>query len=114
MIVPIDNTSVLAKMKYMSLQAISEPTRQRILQLVWNCELPASEIAEQFPVTFGAISQHLGVLRDAGLVEQRKQGRQRFYRARKESMGPLAVYLEQLWGMHLDLLKHVAEKAEHG
>ena len=85
----------------MSLQAISEPTRQRILQLVWNRELPAGEIAAQFPVTFGAISQHLGVLRDAGLIEQRKEGRQRFYRAKKESMGALAVYLEQLWGMHV-------------
>lgn len=96
----------------MSLQAISEPTRLRILQLVWTRELPASEIAAQFPVTFGAISQHLGVLRDAGLVEQRKQGRQRYYRAKKESMGPLAAYLEQLWGMHLELLKQAAEKAE--
>ena len=97
----------------MHLQAISEPTRQRILQLVWTRELPASDIAAQFPVTFGAISQHLRVLLDAGLVEQRKAGRQRFYRARKESMGPLAVYLEQLWGMHLELLKEAAEKAEH-
>ncbi len=97
----------------MLLQAASDPTRQRILQLVWNRELAAGEIAGQFPVTFGAISQHLHVLRDAGLVEQRKAGRQRFYRARKETMGPLAAYFEQVWGMHLELLKEAAEKAEH-
>ena len=98
----------------MTLQLISEPTRQRILQLVWTRELPAGVIAAQFPVTFGAVSQHLTILKDAGLLEQRREGRQRFYRARKEALGPLAAYFEQLWGLHLDLLKEAAEKAEHG
>ena len=99
----------------MHLQAVSDPTRQKILQLVWNRELPAGEIAAHFPVTFGAISQHLNVLREAGLVAQRKAGRQRLYRARKESMGPLAAYLEQTWGLHLELLKLAVEKekADH-
>jgi DNA-binding transcriptional ArsR family regulator len=97
----------------MHLQTIADPTRQRILQLVWNRELPAGEIASQFPLTFGAISQHLNVLREAGLVEQRKSGRHRLYRARKDSLGALATYLEQTWGMHLELLKEAAEKADH-
>jgi DNA-binding transcriptional ArsR family regulator len=97
----------------MHLHAIADPTRQRILQLVWSRELSAGEIAAQFSVTFGAVSQHLTVLREAGLIAQRKFGRHRFYQARKDSMGPLAAYLEQTWGMHLELLKEAAEKADH-
>lgn len=96
-----------------ALQIVADPTRQRILQLVWDRELAASEIAAQFPVTFGAVSQHLHALREAGLVEQRKSGRQRLYRTRKDALGPLAAYFEQLWGMHLELLKEAAERAEH-
>jgi len=72
------------------LQVIAEPTRRRILGLVWDRELSASEIAERFDSTFGAVSQHLAVLRDAQLVSQRRHGNRRFYRANREA-------LEAMW-----------------
>lgn len=92
-----------------TLRALADPTRQRILQLVWERELPAGEIAAEFTVTFGAVSQHLRVLRDAGLVTQRKQGRLRLYRAALLELGPLATMLESMWGNKLRALKQSAE-----
>jgi DNA-binding transcriptional ArsR family regulator len=72
------------------LQAIAEPSRRRILGLVWDRELSATQIADHFDSTFGAISQHLAVLRDAQLVTQRRQGNRRYYRANREA-------LETMW-----------------
>ncbi len=94
------------------LLVVSEPSRQEILRLIWNTERSAGDIAGKFETTFGAVSQHLHVLRDAGLVELRKQGRMRYYRARRENFGPLARYLEGIWAMHLDKLKELAETEE--
>ena len=94
------------------LRVISEPRRQRILQLVWDQELSAGAIAAEFDVTFGAVSQHLAVLREVGLVELRKQGRQRFYRVRKEALGPMAKGLEAMWADSLSRLKELAESDE--
>ncbi|WP_369251467.1 ArsR/SmtB family transcription factor [Streptomyces sp. R41] len=93
-------------------KAISEPRRRAILQLVWHEELSAGEIAERFDVTFGAVSQHLKVLREAGLVVVRKDGTKRYYRADRAGMGPLAAYLESTWGDSLDALAALAEQAE--
>jgi DNA-binding transcriptional ArsR family regulator len=93
-------------------KAISEPRRRAILQLVWHEELSAGEIAERFDVTFGAVSQHLKVLREAGLVVVRKDGTKRYYRADRAGMGPLAAYLESMWGDSLDALAALAEQAE--
>lgn len=72
------------------LQVIAEPSRRRILGLVWDRELSASEIADQFDSTFGAVSQHLGVLRDARLITMRREGNRRYYRANK-------LELEAMW-----------------
>jgi DNA-binding transcriptional ArsR family regulator len=58
-----------------ALQVIGEPRRREILRLVWDRERTAGDIASQFDVTFGAVSQHLGVLRDAGLVNAHRIGR---------------------------------------
>lgn len=91
------------------LSALAEPRRREILHLVWSRERTAGDIARRLPVTFGAVSQHLRVLREAGLVDVRRGGRQRIYRARKESMGPLREYLEQLWTGRLVILKRLAE-----
>lgn len=79
------------------LAAVAEPRRQRILQLVWDEELSAGDIHSHFRITFGAVSQHLKVLREAGAVSVTKRGRQRFYRANKPALGPLAQHLESLW-----------------
>ena len=92
------------------LELIAEPRRREILRLVWREELAAGEIAGSFDVTFGAVSQHLRVLREAGLVEVRRDGRRRFYRARRDRLGPLAELLEQMWKGRLTRLAQLAEE----
>ena len=94
------------------LSVLSEPNRQRILQLVWREEQSAGAIAAQFDITFGAVSQHLRVLRECGAVDLRKQGRTHFYKANQQTLGPLAQYLETIWWGHLTKLKALAEDAE--
>ncbi|MER5686179.1 metalloregulator ArsR/SmtB family transcription factor [Streptomyces sp. NPDC002205] len=95
-----------------AVQAVAEPRRREILRLVWDAELSAGEIAGRFDVTFGAVSQHLKVLRDSGLVTLRQDGKRRFYRAEREAMGPLADYLQSMWATRLDTLAELAEAAE--
>ncbi|AVZ72864.1 transcriptional regulator [Streptomyces lunaelactis] len=95
-----------------AVRAVAEPRRREILRLVWDAELSAGEIAERFDVTFGAVSQHLKVLRDSGLVTLRQDGKKRFYRADREGMGPLADYLQSMWATKLDTLAELAEAAE--
>lgn len=95
-----------------SLRAVAEPHRREILQLVWDRERAAGEIASRFDVSFPAISQHLKILREAGLVSVRKEGRSRFYRARPEEMGPLREVLEVMWAERLGRLRALAETAE--
>lgn len=95
-----------------ALQVISEPRRREILRLVWNRELRAGDIAAALPVTFGAVSQHLSVLRDAGVVDVRQEGTYRYYRANQERIGPLAAVLEAYWSDALDRLAAEAEREE--
>lgn len=98
------------------LAAVAGARRRQILQLVWDRELSAGAIAERLPVSFAAVSQHLGKLRAAGLVDVRRDGRHRYYRARKGDMGTLGVYLESMWREKLADLKRMAEAKEgrHG
>ena len=95
-------------------KVIAEPRRRDLLRLCWNGERSAGELAASFDVTFGAISQHLKVLRDAGLVTVRRDGNHRYYRADRASLGPLADYLEAMWSDRLDALATLAEAAEGG
>lgn len=92
-----------------TLELIAGPRRQRLLQLMWDRERTAGDLAAQFDVTFGAISQHLRLLSDANLVEVRRVGRSRIYRAKKESFGPLAAALQVMWSDQLAKLKQLAE-----
>jgi DNA-binding transcriptional ArsR family regulator len=92
-----------------ALQVIGEPRRREILRLVWDRERTAGEIASQFDVTFGAVSQHLAVLRDAGFVNVRRAGNQRFYRTDRRALGPLAQALEAMWASSLDRLAEAVE-----
>ena len=94
------------------LQAIAEPRRRRILELVRDRELPAGEIAARFEVTRPAISQHLRVLKEAGLVSERREGTRRMYRARPEGLAELRQFLDEFWGERLALLKRAAEQDE--
>jgi DNA-binding transcriptional ArsR family regulator len=90
--------------------AIGSPRRCEILRLVWNEELTAGAIHRAMPdVTFGAVSLQLRTLEDAGLVEARSARRNRFYRARREALGPLGEMLERMWGDALWRLKLEAE-----
>ena len=92
------------------LSAIASPRRREILRLLWNDELTAGAINAAFPdVTFGAVSLQLRVLSKAGLVAVRRQGRQRFYRARRERLGDVARVLEAMWADALWNLKLEAE-----
>ncbi|MCL1593620.1 MAG: metalloregulator ArsR/SmtB family transcription factor [Actinomycetia bacterium] len=91
-----------------SFQILAEPRRRQILALVWDRELAASEIAEQFDVTFGAISQHLAVLRGANFVTVRKDGNRRLYRADEDALGPFKHVLESMWSSTLtDLARQI-------
>ena len=94
------------------LQVIAAPRRLRILELVWDRELPAGQIAAQFDVSFSAISQHLHVLKSAGLLIERRAGNSRFYRADQVALGPLRAVVEDHWRAGLDRLKHLVE-SEH-
>ena len=80
-----------------ALQAIAGPRRREILRLVRDRELSVGEIAEHFEVTRPAISQHLRVLKDAGLVSDRPQGTRRMYRALPEGLAEVRAYLEGVW-----------------
>lgn len=92
-----------------ALQVVADPTRRDILALVWDEELPAGTIAAGFDITFGAVSQHLTVLRNAGFVKVRKDGNRRLYQANKESLGPLRTVLESMWETTLDQLADAIE-----
>jgi DNA-binding transcriptional ArsR family regulator len=92
-------------------EAVASPRRRQILSLVWGAERSAGEIAEAMSdVTFGAVSQHLKLLTEAGLVTRREKGRSRLYRARPEALGPVRDWLQSMWGDALERLKERAEK----
>ena len=96
-----------------TLSAIASPRRREILRLVWTNEMAAGEIHRAMPdVTFGAVSLQLKALVDAGLVAARADGRHRYYRARRDSLGPMARLLAEMWGDALWRLKLQAEFLE--
>lgn len=92
-----------------ALKVIAAPRRLRILELVWDRELAAGDIAAEFDVTWSAISQHLTVLRNAGLVIERREGVSRKYRADKAALGPLRAVVEDHWRSSLNRMKDLAE-----
>ena len=95
-----------------ALRALAEPRRRRILTLVRDGELSAGEIAAQFEVSRPAISQHLTVLREAGLVDERRNGTRRLYRVRPEGLAELKAFLDGFWDERLEALKREAEREE--
>jgi DNA-binding transcriptional ArsR family regulator len=96
-----------------ALRAVADPTRRAILRLVRTEELAAGEIAARFPtMSRPAVSQHLRVLSDAGLVEVRPDGNRRLYRSRPEGLQDAAVFLEEFWTDRLAQLKLSAEREE--
>jgi DNA-binding transcriptional ArsR family regulator len=98
-----------------TLQALADPRRRAILALVRDRELPAGEIAARFDVTRPAVSQHLGVLRAAGLLTERRAGTRRLYRARPAGAAQLRAWLEAFWDDGPAQLRDAAESEErHG
>jgi DNA-binding transcriptional ArsR family regulator len=91
------------------LQAFAEPRRRDILRLVHHTELTAGEIAARFDISGPAISQHLRVLRQTGLVRQRRDGTRRLYSARPEGLIALRAYVDQFWAESLEQLKGAVE-----
>ena len=95
-----------------AIRAIAEPNRRRILRLVADGELSAGEIASRFEITRPAVSQHLTVLREAGLVAERREGTRRLYSLRPEGFADLRSFLEAFWDEGLERLKTAAELEE--
>jgi DNA-binding transcriptional ArsR family regulator len=95
-----------------ALKAIATPRRRQILRLVRDGELSAGEIASHFDVTRPAVSQDLTLLKEAGLVDERRNGTRRLYRARPEGLADLREFLEEFWGGRLDALKREVEREE--
>lgn len=93
-------------------RALADSTRREILELVRDDEQTVGELAEHFPVSRPAISQHLRVLQDADLVTVRSEGTRRFYRARPEGLGELRSWLEEFWTDRLDILKREVEQEQ--
>lgn len=92
-----------------TLHALAEPRRRAILELVRDRELAAGQIAREFEVTRPAISQHLTVLREAGLLHERREGTRRLYRARPAGLAELREYLDAFWAGRLADLKQAVE-----
>ena len=92
--------------------ALGEPRRREILSLVRDRELAAGQIAARFDVTRPAISQHLSVLKAAGLLSERREGTRRLYRARPEALAELRSFLDGFWEDSLERLKVAAEQEE--
>jgi DNA-binding transcriptional ArsR family regulator len=91
------------------LRALAEPRRRAILQLVAHDELAAGEIAAAFDITRPAVSQHLTVLKNAGLLQERREGTRRLYRARSEGLVGLRDVIEGIWASSLDVARRLVE-----
>ncbi len=94
------------------LKILAAQRRRQVLQLVWDRELAAGQIAAHFDVSWPAISQHLTILREAGFVTERRDGRSRLYRADPDALGALRVVVEAEWRSGLDRLRDIAEADE--
>ena len=106
---PEDPATVQERETDEALRAIAEPRRRKILQLVARDELAAGEIAAAFDITRTAVSQHLTVLKNAGLLSERRDGTRRLYRARAEGLAGLREFLDDMWSSALDEARRIAE-----
>src|SRR5215468_3564305 len=94
-----------------ALRALADPTRRAILRLVHDDELAAGEIARHFPtMSRPAVSQHLRVLTDAGLVAVRPEGNRRLYSWRRDGLRDAAAFVDEMWSDRLARLKQAAER----
>ncbi len=92
------------------IRALAEPKRRAILELIADDELSAGEIAEHFDVTRPAVSQHLTVLKSAGLIAERRDGTKRLYRIEPDGISELRQFVDNLWSSALDTARRLVEE----
>jgi DNA-binding transcriptional ArsR family regulator len=105
----------MAAAKHDVFQAIADPTRRSLLKLLAYQEMPVTVISGHFPMSRTAVSKHLRILADAGLVKERKVGRETRYRLQLEPLQELKQWLsyyERFWDNKLSVLKHLVENNE--
>lgn len=93
------------------LRALADPSRRQILRLVQHAELTSGTIAASFSLSQQAVSQHIGVLKQAGLLAERREGTRRLYSLRRESLEPVRELLSEFWPDALGRLKNAVESA---
>lgn len=91
------------------IEAIGNPRRRQILKLVWDAERSAGDIAAASDVSWPAVSQNLRVLKNSGVLLERRAGTHRYYRADRKALAPLESVLRQMWLTDLGRLKALAE-----
>lgn len=96
----------------LSLELVGDPTRRRILELLRDRPRPVGELAAELPVSRPAVSKHLRLLKDAGLVSDQAAGTRRIYRLRPEEFRGIVAYWETFWSEALEQFKLYAESAE--
>jgi DNA-binding transcriptional ArsR family regulator len=94
------------------LTALGDPTRRAIFERLAERPLPVGELADELPVSRPAVSQHLKVLKDAGLVRDRRAGNRRIYQVDPDGVGALRAYLDHFWNQSLTAFKRAVEKHE--
>ena len=95
-----------------ALQALADPTRRRVFERLRGGPLAVGRLAEGLPVSRPAVSQHLKVLKEAGLVSEEQDGARRIYRIDPHGLGQLRAWLDQFWEMALDAFKAEAEQSQ--
>lgn len=95
-----------------ALSAVASDRRRDILRLLWQTERSAGDLAAQFDISWPAVSQHLGILKDAGLIREKREGRNRYYTADANTLGPLRAVLTQMWTSDLERLAELAESPD--
>jgi DNA-binding transcriptional ArsR family regulator len=96
-----------------ALAVLADPTRRKVFERLRGGPRPVNRLAAGLPVSRPAVSQHLKVLKDAGLVEERSEGVRRIYSLRREGLMELREWLDSFWGDALEAFKLEAEKS-HG
>jgi DNA-binding transcriptional ArsR family regulator len=95
-----------------AIAALGDPTRRAVFERLRHGPRAAGELAEGLPVSRSAVSQHLGVLLEVGLVTQRREGTRRLYRVDPDGLGALRAYFDDLWGAALDSAAGLTEETE--
>lgn len=89
---------------------LADDTRREVLGVLATGELTAGQVSSHFDLTRQAVSHHLQRLREAGLVEERRDGTRRYYRARPEGLGEVAAFVERFWRQRLGALQRAVDR----